>query len=223
MRRQNNASLFCRAILTVTLLIVAVGATAGVASPRPAVVRTLVDVLERRFQRAEVDDWSAVTGLVVPGGNPRRIEEAMRLAQLYPHLKIILGSPGEYEASLARDSTGGLAPNVTLEQISVNTYGNAVVAKQLIGPKPGEKWLLVTSASHMPRAIGSFHRIGFFVDPWPVHDSFDNTTASLAEIARHEWLGLLAYWVQGRTIAMFPSRTDLRVRDGRSSPNRVGA
>jgi uncharacterized SAM-binding protein YcdF (DUF218 family) len=39
---------------------------------------------------------------------------------------------------------------------------------QLAAPKPGERWLLVTSAYHMPRAVGLFRKVGFAVEPYPV-------------------------------------------------------
>ena len=35
-------------------------------------------------------------------------------------------------------------------------------------PKSGERWLLVTSAYHMPRSVGLFRKAGFAVEPYPV-------------------------------------------------------
>ena len=48
-----------------------------------------------------------------------------------------------------------------------NTYENALLAKALAAPEPGERWLLVTSASHMPRAVGAFRQVGWPVLPTP--------------------------------------------------------
>jgi len=48
------------------------------------------------------------------------------------------------------------------------TAENAVFTKHLIRPKSGEHWLLVTSAFHMPCAIGAFRQAGFPVDAYPV-------------------------------------------------------
>jgi uncharacterized SAM-binding protein YcdF (DUF218 family) len=54
-----------------------------------------------------------------------------------------------------------------LEREARSTWENAVYAKQLAQPRPGERWLLVTSAAHMPRAIAVFRKVGFAVEPWP--------------------------------------------------------
>ena len=51
---------------------------------------------------------------------------------------------------------------------SRNTVENAVFSMDLAKPQPGERWLLVTSGYHMPRAIGIFRRAGFAVEPYPV-------------------------------------------------------
>ena len=60
------------------------------------------------------------------------------------------------------------ATRVQLEERSRNTVENALFTKALIDPKPGERWLLVTSAMHMPRAVGVFRQAGFPVEAYPV-------------------------------------------------------
>ena len=55
-----------------------------------------------------------------------------------------------------------------LESRSRNAAENAAFTKELVKPKPGERWLLVTSAQHMPRAVGCFRRAGFPVEAYPV-------------------------------------------------------
>ena len=57
---------------------------------------------------------------------------------------------------------------IIVERKSRNTVENAAFTKQLVMPKPGERWLLVTSAMHMPRAVGVFRKAGFAVDAYPV-------------------------------------------------------
>ena len=63
----------------------------------------------------------------------------------------------------------GVPPERMLfETAARNTHENAVLAHALAKPRPGETWLLVTSASHMPRSVGVFRRAGWDVVPWPV-------------------------------------------------------
>jgi uncharacterized SAM-binding protein YcdF (DUF218 family) len=73
----------------------------------------------------------------------------------------------------------------------------------MIKPEPSDRWLLLTAASHMPRAIGAFRKAGFEVEPWPVCD-LALSGAPLTDVPLHEWLGLFAYWALGRTNALFP-------------------
>jgi uncharacterized SAM-binding protein YcdF (DUF218 family) len=75
------------------------------------------------------------------------------------------------EAISAREiwlSLGVPAERMMFEAKSRNTWENAVFTRELVKPKPGETWLLVTSAWHMPRSIGIFLRVGFPVVPYPV-------------------------------------------------------
>ena len=49
-----------------------------------------------------------------------------------------------------------------------STYEDALVALERLDPGPNETWLLVTSALHMPRAVGVFATLGWSVVPYPV-------------------------------------------------------
>jgi uncharacterized SAM-binding protein YcdF (DUF218 family) len=105
---------------------------------------------------------------------------------------------------------------VILEPRSRNTAENATFTKELVKPKPGERWLLVTSAQHMPRAIGCFRRVGFPMEAYPVgwrtgrHADlgvpmlFGDALARF-DSAAHEWIGLFFYWITGRTSEFLPS------------------
>jgi uncharacterized SAM-binding protein YcdF (DUF218 family) len=87
----------------------------------------------------------------------------------------------------------------------------------LINVRPDERWLLVTSAMHMPRAVGAFRQVGLQVEAYPV--DWQTAGASdllsffgspfvrfpLCDAAVHEWMGLLVYWLQGRSSALFPA------------------
>jgi uncharacterized SAM-binding protein YcdF (DUF218 family) len=154
-----------------------------------------------------------------------RVTTIAKLARAYPKARIVYsggdgslfanaGSEADYLYPLL-DSFGVPRQRVLLEDHSRNTYENAVFTKQLVKPRPGERWLLVTSAWHMPRAVGCFRRVGFPVEAYPVdwhtrprlHLSlsrhFGGGLASL-DTAVHEWLGLFAYWISGRTSALLP-------------------
>ncbi len=155
-----------------------------------------------------------------------RFVEAAVLARRYPDAKIVisggLGSvllDGEEDATAASRllTALGVAPErLVLEGKSRDTYENALFTKEMVTPKPDEKWLLVTSAFHMPRSMALFQKAGFTVIPWPVDyrtsgkegvgfftdntaDSLQNTTMAI-----REWIGLFAYWLSGRIDTPFP-------------------
>ncbi len=106
---------------------------------------------------------------------------------------------------------------ITAEEQSRNTVENAVFSRLVAQPKPGERWLLVTSAFHMPRAIAAFRAAGFTVEAYPVDwrtrgpidatRPFAALTDGLAmtDVAVHEWIGLLVYRLTGRTTELFPA------------------
>ncbi|MFG1248607.1 YdcF family protein [Xanthobacter flavus] len=112
----------------------------------------------------------------------------------------------------------GIAPDrVEYEVNSRNTAENAEFAKEMLKPSPGERWLLVTSAFHMPRAVGCFRKAGFDVVPYPVdfrtigpsqlNDTFSRAASGLdvADVSVKEWVGLVAYYLSGKTSALFPA------------------
>jgi uncharacterized SAM-binding protein YcdF (DUF218 family) len=92
-----------------------------------------------------------------------------------------------------------------------------VFTKELVKPAPGQRWLLITSGWHMPRAMGCFRRAGFPVEPWPVDYRTngrysvwpnDRPADGLREFdsAVREYVGLVMYYLRGRTDALFPAR-----------------
>ncbi len=112
----------------------------------------------------------------------------------------------------------GLDPaRILIEERSRNTHENAVHSREIAKPKPGETWLLVTSAFHMPRSVGAFRQAGFEVVPYPVDfrtgahgdplPGFPTISEGLRrfDVAAHEYLGLVAYRLSGRTDALFPA------------------
>ena len=203
----------------------------------------LIIPLEDRFPAWDATH-GAPDGLVVLGGaittevmkarNEPALNEAaermtavVELARRYPAARIIFsgGDPGfamefgnESEAAIQFFDRLGLSPGrVMTEDKSRNTVENAIFSKALAMPKPGERWLLVTSGYHMPRAIAVFRHAGFPVEAYPV----DWRTAGATDVVRsiggtiadglgkldaaiREWMGLVAYWLTGRTSELFP-------------------
>jgi len=202
---------------------------------------TLLHVLENRFpawdpSRGAPDGIIVLGGAIAPqisrergapqlSGSAERVTIIAGLARDYPNARIVYsggdasllqdeGAEADYLYPLL-DSFGVPRDRVTLEAGARNTYQNAVLSKELVKPKPGERWLLVTSAEHMPRAIGCFRRVGFAVEAYPVDwhtrprwrfrlsARFSSGLAS-TDHAVHEWLGLIAYRLTGRTSTLLP-------------------
>jgi uncharacterized SAM-binding protein YcdF (DUF218 family) len=199
--------------------------------------------LEERFHRPNLDG-APVAGIIVLGGAEdariwmrrgthatneagERFTEALALARRYPDAKVvftggaieILSAPAVgADAASALFGDLGLAGDgrLVLESKARDTWENAVNVRALLQAKPGERWLLVTSAWHMPRSVGVFRRAGLAVEPWPV----DYRTANAWDAARvfdapadglkrldtatREWVGLFVYRLTGRTDALFP-------------------
>ncbi len=96
-----------------------------------------------------------------------------------------------------------------VEDASRNTHENALLSRALVKPKPGETWILVTSAVHMPRSVAVFERIGWKTIPYPV--SYRALPSGMEpvepdpvkhfrqlELAVREWLGIAAYRLTGK-------------------------
>lgn len=161
------------------------------------------------------------------GGTVERLTEGAALAKRYPAARVIftggtgsLTHPELREApwSLAVFRELGLAPGrVEIEPDSRNTYENAVFTRRMAAPTPGEHWILVTSALHMPRAVGCFRAAGWTgIIPYPVdYQTMGadepvglgfNLSGGLNALgaAEHELLGLLAYRLTGRIGTLLP-------------------
>ena len=172
-------------------------------------------------------DLSAAHGTAVFGPSIERLIAAAELAHRYPTVRILFsGGNGTLDSTdPAREADFALPvfegfgiprDRLIMERRSRNTEENAEFTKALVSPKQGERWLLVTSAYHMPRAVGIFRKVGFPVEPYPV----DWRTGGRANLLRpsrffiggigridtalREWMGLIAYWITGRTSEFFP-------------------
>jgi uncharacterized SAM-binding protein YcdF (DUF218 family) len=133
---------------------------------------------------------------------------------------LLPGGMPEAAAARALLERLGVPPGrVLLEDRSRDTWENAAFSRPIANPHPGETWLLVTSAMHMPRAVGVFRAAGWPVVAWPVgyETSVNVAVAALASLAGkdkvledagHEWLGLVVYRLEGRTDRLLPSPDD---------------
>jgi uncharacterized SAM-binding protein YcdF (DUF218 family) len=201
----------------------------------------LVLPLEQRFARGPLPD--DVAGIIMLGGfeqagisskrgqltlneGAERLTEAVLVARRRPAARLVftggdgsLLGPGlsAVEPIAAWLEGMGIARDrLFLEGASRTTAENALELVRLLKPAPGQRWLLVTSAYHMPRSVGTFRRAGFDVVAWPVdyrtpgyggagsgfstfHQGFER-----ADLAVREWVGLVAYRLLGRTDALWP-------------------
>lgn len=172
---------------------------------------------------------AAPDGVVILGGDIDRIFAGIKLARKYPRARIVFsgGNPSliRTDDSTEADDVEELLADSGLERDRFlfdrearNTLENAEFSKAMAQPKPGERWLLVTSAYHMPRAIGIFRKVGFAVEPYPVDrqkkrewaqvltlDSSFLARVNQVDTAVHEWAGLIAYRLGGITSELLPS------------------
>jgi uncharacterized SAM-binding protein YcdF (DUF218 family) len=155
-----------------------------------------------------------------------RLTETAIEARRYPNAHIVLsGGSGSLifpkfdEATVARRlliALGVDASRITIETRSRTTYENALLSRPLV--KTGETCLLVTSALHMPRAVGVFRHLGYAIVPdpagyltsgrptdfWRVKDMLGGLERT--DAAFHEWIGLFVYRLAGRTDSILPGR-----------------
>jgi uncharacterized SAM-binding protein YcdF (DUF218 family) len=173
------------------------------------------------------DRVSAARGETVFDEGGERLTEAVVLAKRFPHARVLYTSgsnsmtgASSTEALQARKfmSQMGIAPErVTIEDKSRNTDENARFTAAIVHPEPSQRWIVVTSAFHMPRAMGLFEKAGFHPIAYPVafrtrgqwpddlRLSFEPVrNLRIFEIAVHEWIGLAAYWMSGRIDHLFP-------------------
>lgn len=208
--------------------------------------------LEDRFP-AFADDGGPIAGIIVLGGGVETGATMTRgqflandagerqtamadLARRYPGSRLVFsGGSGSLAGEITSeaemigrfaDSLGLPRTRLIQEDRSRNTRENAAFTADKIQPKAGERWLLVTSAWHMPRAMGCFRKAGFDVVAYPVDyrtggprdaarfNSFASNGLHLVDLVAKEWVGLAAYKLAGYTDDWFP---------GPSSPSSDGS
>jgi uncharacterized SAM-binding protein YcdF (DUF218 family) len=205
----------------------------------------LVLPLEQRFASVpRPADGDKIDGIIILGGfedgwvstgrgmlgvneAAERLTEGLRLALKHPEAKVVftggvgglLSKDVEATGPVSRflQDAGVAADRIVVEGRSRNTYENALFTRDIVKPKPGESWYLVTSAYHMPRAIGLFRKAGFDVTAYSVDyrtrgpedltRMFERLPAGhmRVDLGANEWIGLVAYRLLGRIDDVFPA------------------
>jgi len=213
-----------RGMLTVALAVMVISSIWPVQN-------LLLAPLESRYTRPA--DPGRIDGILVLGGGEltdltlthdqsqtnsagERFTEAMALALRHPEAAVIFtgGSgalmgapPGALVAERIFGELGLPPERLRLESASRNTAENARMTKELIRPQPGQRWVLVTSAFHMPRSVASFCAAGWTgLILWPTDyrasaaDPGWQMVANIYDfsIGLREWIGLVAYDWTGR-------------------------
>jgi uncharacterized SAM-binding protein YcdF (DUF218 family) len=205
-RRRRYALLFGALVLAVAIAAVGVRVV--------PVGAWLIETLETRFPPAPLPE--RVDGVIAISGEwfGERTRALVMLSKKYPGATVLYSGAATYQDPVRRFAHfGGDASRLLVEGQSEDTYQNAQFSAALVKPRPGQTWVLITSAYHMPRAVGSFRRAGFHVLPYPV--DYQRTVRhfgiadagrnwSQLEFALREWGALAIYRILGRTDALFP-------------------
>lgn len=193
-----------------------------------------LEQLENRFSKEETIPPDA-KGIICLGGSfdplasqPRgetsynlaggRFIRFVQLARAYPHLQLVCtGTSFEAETAKKELQALGIDPSsILFEADSKDTKGNALKTAELIHPQPQDKWILLTSAYHMPRSVALFRKAGFNVIPYPVdyHTPgnyepwfFIGLKLNLDawQASSREWLGMVINYIMGRSDEIFPT------------------
>jgi len=197
--------------------------------------------LESRFETNpslsdQVDGIIVLGGSVIPqtsqewnqlqtNSSHERLSSFIQLAKRYPDARLLFT---DGNASLNRQrsieaekvlpylvDSGINQERLILDNQARNTFENVIQAKQLLKPEPGQNWLLITTAFHMPRSAGIFCQQNWPIIPYPVdHQTVPSQLyqvnfglldhANDLVAASHEWVGLLAYYLSGKTSELLP-------------------
>jgi len=153
-------------------------------------------------------------------GAAERLVESINLINTYKDAKIIFSGGSGYlkhqklnHAKAAKKffyQMGVNTDRIIFEDESRNTYENILFAKKFAKPKPNEIWIVITSAYAMNRAIFIGENFNWKLSPYAVDFSqpkkikfFPNlymlNNINSMQIGSHEWIGLIAYYLMGRT------------------------
>lgn len=208
-----------------------------------SVANYLLEPLEQRFPQPVLSELEGpISGIVILGGaenasltakygSPQFSDAAERmmvipkLDRAFPNTAIIFS--GGSSAILNNQFLGGdvakmwlsdldLSSPVIIDKSARNTFENAIYTREIILDRTDDnmgRWILVTSAFHMPRAVGVFREVGLNVVPYPVDFRVSGTNlrinlnANMADLntAVREWIGLVAYYLSEKTSELLPA------------------
>ncbi len=189
---------------------------------------------------------SLARGQLATNSSGERILYAVSMSRRYPNAKVVFAGGHGWLFGKRLNATQfvtdymeavGIAPErIMTEGKSRTTSQNARYVREMLDAE-GETcpcgYLLVTSAWHMPRSVGVFRRAGFeggerrlfplpvdyrvrgVPDAWSPY-SWLHEGLEQSDLAFKEWVGLLAYWLSGRTDALWPGPREARQRAERA-------
>jgi uncharacterized SAM-binding protein YcdF (DUF218 family) len=229
--RRDRVSAAGKFVLSALLLVLLIGLV--------PVGQLLMRPLEMRFPAAP--DISAPAGIIILGGGEdarmsaatglpelnaaaERLVLGLALAKSFPEAQLIFtggsaslvdqrisGADGARTLFALFEIADG---RIMLEPEARNTAENAIRTYELVEDATLGPWVLVTSAFHMPRSVGSFCAAGWRdMIPYPVDyraADIGGLSWSFAEnldllnMAIKEWIGLVVYSLTGRTPALVP-------------------
>jgi uncharacterized SAM-binding protein YcdF (DUF218 family) len=175
--------------------------------------------LEKRFAFSLPDLQVQPDGIIFLAGSGNGVIEPvlLTLSQNYPKARLTFSGFSWADKNLIkRFADLGDPARIYVEPQSRTTSEDAFYSAALLKPRPSERWVLVTSAIHMPRAVGCFRDAGFQVEPYPVEFMTTDPSGPFAlfapgsvalhqfDTAAKEWIGLIAYRLMGKTDALFP-------------------
>ncbi|MEZ5871308.1 MAG: YdcF family protein [Nitratireductor sp.] len=154
-----------------------------------------------------------------------RLVLALELKRRYPQARLVYsgglatiageGIPETRAAEKMITALYGDTRETEFEPNSRNTWQNAVFTAEMLGDDRNKTWLLVTSAFHVPRALGCFRKAGINVIAVPTdfradEFSFPWLTGDMAgqfikmSLFTKELIGLVAYRLTGKMDQFLP-------------------
>ena len=240
LKRFKFFKLFSKFILGLSILLIFIGSSTFISD-------YMLWKLENVIPMTTTSD---ANGIILLGGSFKHLKEPLKIKQssfnetadrvieaLYilnqnPDLKIInfadagLGKQNDInEAKLARDFFEKLGINsnrIITNPIAQNTFQESIAISKFIFNLKGN-WILITSASHMPRSVNLFqsrnlnkaiifpYPTDFTVDKPNVNFNFHFSNFNKQRKILHEVFGLFGYWITGRTNNLWPDLDDIPI------------